>query len=65
MVGFFDPCRLLETDPKKSDNVWTADTDGDLHPNSAGHQRYADAMAASLLVDAPNPIPPAASGGGK
>ena len=57
-VGFFDPCLRLETDPKKSNNVWAADSGGDLHPNSVGHQHYADTLSAMPFVKAPNPIAP-------
>jgi hypothetical protein len=52
-VGFIDPCRLLEADPTRSNNVWAADVGGDLHPNSTGHQHYAETISPSLFLREP------------
>jgi len=48
-VGFIDPCTLLETDSVNSNNVWAPDCGGDIHPNSTGHQKYADTIPARLF----------------
>jgi hypothetical protein len=58
-AGYIDPCRLLEKDSAKSNNVWIDGAGGELHPNSRGHQLYAEAVNKSLFVKRPNPVKPA------
>ena len=57
-VGFWDPCQVVETDPKAGNDEWVKAylCDG-IHPNSAGHAAVAAAMPTSLVEDHPNPVP--------
>jgi len=48
-VGFVDPCKLLETDPVNSNNVWSPDCGGDVHPNSIGDEKYAECISPKLF----------------
>lgn len=49
-VGFIDPDKLLETDPVANNNVWAAGCGGNVHPNSTGHQHYAETIAPTLFT---------------
>ena len=62
-IGYIDPNVVLEADPVASSDTWVPAyrTDG-IHPNSAGHDAWANTPAVhqqmnDLLVKNPNPIP--------